>query len=125
PTKKYPMIVSVYEKQSRELHNFSIPTVTPVDGFNIAAFLNEGYLVLLPDIHYTVGEPGPSALYCTLAAVNHVLKMEIADPGRIGLIGHSFGGYESNYIISRSDIFAAAVSGAPANDLLSFYLSVN
>lgn len=125
PTKKYPMIVSVYEKQSRELHNFSIPTVTPVDGFNIAAFLNEGYLVLLPDIHYTVGEPGPSALYCTLAAVNHVLEMGIADPGRIGLIGHSFGGYESNYIISRSDIFAAAVSGAPANDLLSFYLSVN
>jgi dipeptidyl aminopeptidase/acylaminoacyl peptidase len=33
------------------------------------------------------------------------------DTKHIGLIGHSFGGYETNYIITKTKIFAAAVSG--------------
>ena len=42
-----------------------------------------------------------------------------------GLIGHSFGGYETDFIITQSNIFAAAIAGSAATDLNSFYLTLN
>lgn len=39
-------------------------------------------------------------------------------------MGHSFGGYESNFIITQTNIFAAAVSGASISDLAGAYLLV-
>ena len=125
PSKKYPMIVSVYQRQFYQLHTFRVPTAAPNNGFDLISFLNEGYLVLLPDIRYDLGEPGDSALRCTLAAVQHVIGRGLADPEKIGLMGHSFGGYETNYIVTHSDVFAAAVSGAAVNDLISLYHTLN
>lgn len=40
------------------------------------------------------------------------------------MFGHSFGGYETNFIISQTNIFAAAVSGAGISDIISMYFNI-
>src|SRR5690606_11807174 len=92
---------------------------------NTSVLASNGYLVLYPDIRYKIGKPGDSALDCVVSAVNKVIDMCLADPERIGLIGTSFGGYETNYIISQTNIFASAISGVAPNDLIRSYLSVS
>ena len=70
-------------------------------------------------------QTGESAKKCVLAAVDAVLLKYNVDPNRIGLTGHSFGGFETDYIIAKTDRFAAAVSGAAVTNLVSGYLYYN
>ncbi|RZJ36548.1 MAG: S9 family peptidase [Flavobacterium sp.] len=123
--KKYPMVVSIYEKQSQYLHNYSAPSLQNTIGFNRAAFNLNGYFVLLPDLEYERNDPGVSAAQNVVAATRAALQMVPVDPARIGLIGHSFGGYEANFIITQTNLFAAAVSGAGIADVPAHYLSVS
>ena len=123
PEKKYPMIVNIYQKKSDEVHDYVAPSLNPNNGFNVTNFTTEGYFVLMPDMAYKLDEPGNSALDCVEAAVKKVLEMGLVDKKNIGLMGHSYGGFETTYIIGHSNIFKTAVAGAPAADLLSFYLS--
>ena len=123
--KRYPMVVSVYEKQSKYGHDYINPSLYNNEGFNLSNFSLQGYFVLLPDIGYELGLVGPSALRCVLAAVDGVLEKGIVDENKIGLVGHSFGGFETNYIVSHSNRFAAAVSGSAWNDFVHNYLSVS
>lgn len=125
PEQKYPMIVYVYQKLSDTLHHYINPTLFVNDGFNIPNFTNDGYFVLLPDIRYEIGEPGKSALECTTAAVNKVLEKGIVKQDDIGLIGHSFGGYEVSFIITQTNLFAVAVAGAGITDLISNYFTMH
>ena len=124
PVKQYPMVVSLYETQSNELHHYLAPGLNNGLGFNARNLSTKGYFVLLPDIAYEMGKIGESALGCVTAAVQQALKTNAIDPARIGLTGHSFGGFETNYIIARSELFACAVSGAAVNNQVSNYLSV-
>ena len=64
------------------------------------------------------------ALNSVNKAVDEVLKKNIVDAKRLGLFGHSFGGFETSFIITQTNRFAAAISGAGYHDLLSFYLSM-
>lgn len=121
---KYPMIVYVYEKLSKELYNYVNPTQNNDTGFNIANFTSKGYFVLLPDIAYEIGNPGPSATDCVVSATRKVIESESIDSSRIGLIGHSFGGFETDFIITQTNMFAAAVAGAAITDFVSSYLWV-
>lgn len=121
PEKKYPMIVYIYEKLSQEFHKYVRPTWFDGDGFNAVNYNLDGYLVLMPDIKLEVGEPGKSALACVLAAVDAVSKKGIVDKNRIGLIGHSFGGYEVAYILTQTSLFKAGVAGAGITDMISNY----
>lgn len=123
--KKYPMIVRVYQKTSDQLNYYRNPSNTIDDGFSIFNFVPKGYFVLLPDIDYVMGNPADSAVFCTTAAVNEVLSQGDVDSKRLGLIGHSFGGYETSYIITKSNLFATAVAGASMTDHLSGYLTVS
>ncbi|KGO93649.1 S9 family peptidase [Flavobacterium subsaxonicum] len=125
PSKSYPMIVHIYEKQSNSLHMYRNPGFTNEEGFNISNLTSMGYLVLLPDIEYEMGKPGESAKACVLAAVQKVVSMGVAQENNIGIIGHSFGGFETNYIITQSNIFKTAVAGGAINDLTSWYLSLS
>lgn len=125
PGIKYPMIVHIYSRRSEELHEYAEPSFQSGNGLNIANFTAEGYFVLLPDIAYTVNEPGDSALKCVQAAVEKVIDAGSVDRDKIGLMGHSFGGYETTYIITRTSMFKAAVAGAPVTDILSAYLMVD
>ncbi|WP_116787825.1 alpha/beta hydrolase family protein [Flavobacterium psychrotrophum] len=123
--KKYPMVVYIYSKLSQNLHEYYNPVSGHPIGFQPVNYINDGYLVLMPDIKYEVGAPGKSIVDCVEAAVNYVTDKGVADKNRIGIIGHSYGGYETCYLISQSKLFAAAVAGAAVTDVISSYLSVN
>jgi dienelactone hydrolase len=117
--KKYPMLVYFYEILSNTHHNFSFPAYD--DRPHLSEYASDGYLVLEPDVVYEIGHPGTSAVDCVTSAVNKVIELGYADPAHIGLQGHSWGGYQSSYIVTQTDIFAAVVTGAPPTNLISFY----
>ncbi len=119
PGKKYPMLVYFYEIMSNTHHSFSMPVYD--DRPHMSEYASDGYLVLQPDVVYEIGKPGTSAVDCVTAAVKKVIAMGYADPAHIGLQGHSWGGYQSSYILTQTDIFAAVVTGAPPTNLISFY----
>lgn len=122
--KKYPMIVHIYEIRSAGLHQYTNPSQYNDEGFNITNYTLNGYFVLLPDIVYESGDPGVSATACVLAAVKKVTDMGFVDPEKIGLTGHSFGAYESVFIITQTDVFSAAISGAGISDITRWYFSI-
>lgn len=109
--KRYPMLVYIYEKLSQQLNHYSMPTYD--DRPHMSAYASDGYLVLMPDISYEIGRPGTSALDCVTSAVNRAIELGYADPKHIGLQGHSWGGFETSFILTQTDIFACVVSGAP------------
>ena len=119
PGKKYPMLVYFYELMSDTHHSFQLPPYD--DRPHMTTYASNGYLVLQPDVVYEIGKPGSSALDCVTSAVREVIKQGYADPAHIGLQGHSWGGYESSFILTQTDMFAAIVTGAPPTDLTSFY----
>ena len=118
PGKKYPMIVYFYELMSDTHHTFSFPVYD--DRPHMSTYSSNGYLVLQPDVRYEVGKPGTSALDCVTSAVKKVIELGYADPAHIGLQGHSWGGYQSSFIVTQTNMFAAVVTGAPPTDLTSF-----
>ncbi len=117
--KKYPMLVYFYEKVSNRHNRYSMPTYD--DRPHFSAYASDGYLVLMPDIKYYEGKPGWSALDCVTSATKKVIEMGYADPDHIGMQGHSWGGYQSSFIITQSDLFACTVTGAPVTNLTSMY----
>jgi len=119
PGKKYPMLVYFYEIMSNTHHTFSMPVYD--DRPQMSTYASNGYLILQPDVVYEIGKPGTSAVDCVESAVRKVIELGYADPQHIGLQGHSWGGYQSSYILTRSKMFAAVVTGAPPTDLISFY----
>ncbi len=119
PGKQYPMLVYIYEILSNTHHQFSMPVYD--DRPHMSEYASDGYLVFEPDIVYEIGKPGSSALDCVTAGVNKVIALGYADPKHIGLQGHSWGGYESSFILTQTDMFKAVVTGAPLTDLISMY----
>ncbi len=122
PGKTYPMIVYIYEIMSPSLHRYSVPSGR--SAYNTAVWTAEGYFVLQPDIVYRDRDPGRSAVAAIVPAVEAVLATGKVDPKRVGLTGHSWGGYQTAFVVTQTDIFSAAVAGAPLTDLVSMYLSV-
>jgi dipeptidyl aminopeptidase/acylaminoacyl peptidase len=112
--KQYPMIVQIYEIESNQLHNWTAPSERAT--YNAAVWSQHGYFVLRPDIVFRPRDPGISALGCVTSAVKKVLAGGMVDGKHIGLTGHSWGGYETTFIVTHSDLFAAgAVGGALTN----------
>ncbi|PWA09895.1 S9 family peptidase [Flavobacterium laiguense] len=124
PAKKYPMIVHIYEKQSHKVHWYNNPSSFMQDGYNPTVFTAKGYFVLCPDIVHEQGTVGSNTVDCTVSATNEIVSRGLVDPLKIGLIGHSFGGYESAFMITQTNLFSAAVAGAAITDLNSFYLTI-
>jgi dipeptidyl aminopeptidase/acylaminoacyl peptidase len=114
---RYPMVVYFYEKMSQRHHQFSMPVYD--DRPHMSTYASNGYLVLMPDIVYDDGYPGSSALDDVTAAAKKVVDLGYADPDHIGLQGHSWGGYETSFILTQTDMFACIVTGAPLTDLMS------
>ena len=123
--KEYPMIVSIYEKQPRKLHEFFPVSWYSEEGLNPVHYALDGYFVLYPFISFEIGNPGISALQHVKESINNISKKVKIDKNRIGLIGHSFGGYETTFIITQTDMFVAAVAGAAITDMVNFYHTIN
>ena len=119
PGRRYPMVVYMYEKRSDGLHNFSVPSER--EYYNIAAFTQHGYFLFEPDIVFRPREPGLSVVECVLPAVQEVVKKGFADAAKVGIIGHSWGGFDTVYLATHTTAFAAGVAGAPITDLISNY----
>ena len=90
PSKKYPMMVYIYEELTQGLHSYSAPNVGT--SINVTRYVSNGYVLLRPDIVYDTGYPGESAEKCVIPAVNAVVAQGFIDPKRIGIQGHSWGG---------------------------------
>jgi len=116
--KSYPTVVNFYEKMSQTANQFSSPAA---NGFNRSVYTSNGYAVFVPDITYRVNDPGMSAVWCMVPAVKAAIATGIVDPKHIGITGHSWGGYQTAFLVTQTDLFAAAVAGAPLTDMVSMY----
>jgi dipeptidyl aminopeptidase/acylaminoacyl peptidase len=119
PSKKYPLMVYIYETQALGLHRYYAPS--PGTSINFTRYASNGYVLLSPDIVYEVGYPGPSAVKCVIPAVLEVVNRGFIDPKRIGIQGHSWGGYQISYLVTQTDMFAAVQAGASVVNMTSAY----
>ncbi|WP_394333846.1 S9 family peptidase [Chitinophaga eiseniae] len=123
PNKKYPVIFYYYEKISECLHLYIRPEPS-MGPMNIPYFVSNGFLVFTPDVHFDIGYPGRSSLQTVLGAADKLVQLPYVDSTRMGLQGHSFGGFQTNYIITHTDRFAAACSAAGFTNFVSAYGSI-
>ena len=119
PSKRYPVFVYYYEKFSQRLHDFNQTVINHRPSFGYYA--SNGYVVFLPDIHFKEGRPGMSAVNSLVPAVQKLIEKGIADPAAIGLHGHSWSGYQTAFVVTQTDIFKAAIAGAPVSNMTSAY----
>jgi dipeptidyl aminopeptidase/acylaminoacyl peptidase len=118
PAMRYPMIVYAYEILTPQMHAFQPPSERSY--YNVTAWTQHGYFVLLPDVVFRARDPGVSLLEALHPAVRAVVDRGLVDEQRVGFIGHSWGGYHAAYVATHSDAFAASVAGAPLTDFVSF-----
>ena len=123
PHVKYPIIFYYYEKYSSGLHGFIKPELSGAT-IDIPFYVSNGYLVFVPDIHYTIGFPGRSAFNSVVSAAQYLSQKHWVDSRHMGIQGHSFGGFETNYIVTHTNIFAAACSASGWADFISAYNSL-
>jgi dipeptidyl aminopeptidase/acylaminoacyl peptidase len=109
--------------------------VPQVDPYPTAAMAGAGYAVLFPMPRGGAGygEAGQRAIVNgwgdadykdIMAGVDHLVSLGIADPDRLGVMGASYGGFMTNWIVTQTGRFRAASAGASLSDLAdTFYLS--
>ena len=122
PHKKYPMIVYIYERLTQSLHQFHSPG--PGTTINPTYYVSNGYLIFMPDIVYTIGYPGQSALKCVLPGVQAVVDKGFVNENAIGIQGHSWGGYQIAYMVTQTNRFKAAAPGAVVANMTSAYSGI-
>jgi dipeptidyl aminopeptidase/acylaminoacyl peptidase len=119
PSKRYPLVVYYYEQLSDNLHAYSAPSGRNV--VNPVVYTSLGYLVFMPDIRYTPGYPGPSAVKSIVPGVQALIARGYVDPAKLGITGQSWGGYQTAYLITQTNLFAAAVPNATVVNMTSAY----
>ena len=120
PNKKYPLLVNFYERSSDGLHNHRVPRAER-SSINYSFYTSRGYIIFNPDVQYRIGYPGESAFNCVIPGVTSLIEKGFIDKDRIGVQGHSWGGYQIAYLVTKTDIFKAAESGAPVVNMISAY----
>ena len=120
-TKKYPMMIYFYEKNSEALYNYFQPAPSR-SIINIPFYVSRGYVVFVPDIVYKDGHPGESAYNCICSGAEAMCEQfGFVDKARMAIQGQSWGGYQTAYLVTRTDMFAAAGAGAPVGNMTSAY----
>ncbi|MFD2744092.1 MULTISPECIES: alpha/beta hydrolase family protein [Sphingobacterium] len=121
PNKKYPIIAYFYEKLSQGLYTYQAPAPTP-SRLNIPYFVSNGYLVFAPDIAYETGYPGQAAEEYINSGMQHLARTNsFVDSTKMGIQGQSWGGYQVAHLITRTNMYAAAWTGAPVVNMTSAY----
>ncbi len=122
PQKKYPLILNYYQKLSHRLYEYPIPELSSNE-INIPWFVSRGYLVFTTDMNYQgLGKMGEITLNAVEGAAICLSKFPYVDSMRMGINGHSQGGAETNYLVTHTHMFAAAISGSAGHngaDLIS------
>ena len=122
PDKRYPVLIYYYRFFSQRLNEFNEPVINHRPSFPMYA--SNGYAVFLPDIRFDIGHPGTSATRCLVPGVEKIVEMGVADPDAIGLHGHSWSGYQTAFVVTETDLFKAAVAGAPVSNMTSAYSGI-
>jgi dipeptidyl aminopeptidase/acylaminoacyl peptidase len=117
PGEKRPMLVNFYEGNSQNLNHYSAPSYLTGMGSSPMQAVSDGYITMLPDVHFRTGASHSDMLECVEAATRRVIEMGYVDPKRIGINGHSYGGEGAAFIGTRSRLFAAVGVGAGVTDL--------
>ena len=121
PAKKYPMLVYFYERYSDRLHRYYAPR--PIRSvINFSYYASNGYVIFVPDIKYRVGWPGASAYDAVVSGTEAMCsRYPFIDRSRLGMQGQSWGGYQSAYLVTQTDLFRCAEAGAPVSNMTSAY----
>ncbi len=119
--KSYPMMIYYYERNSETVYRYHQPAPSR-SVFNKTLYVSNGYLVFVPDITYKTGYPGQSAYNAIVSGTQYLItKYPFIDKKHIGLQGQSWGGYQTAYLVTQTDMFAAAMAGAPVSNMTSAY----
>lgn len=120
-TKKYPMIVYFYERNADNLNAFTAPSPTR-STVNRTHYTSNDYLVFIPDITYETGNPGKSAFDAVVSGTQYLCnRFQFVDRDKIGVQGQSWGGYQTAWLITQTNLFSAAMAGAPVSNMTSAY----
>ncbi len=119
-TKKYPVILYFYERDADNLFDYINPQPVRAS-INIPYFVSNGYLVFDPNIYYKTGQPGEDAYNSVVSAAKWLEKFKWIDSTKMAIQGHSWGGYQVAYLVTRTNMFAAAEAGAPVANMTSAY----
>lgn len=122
PSAKYPMVLSIYEVQSKNASMYLYPHFSEI-GINVRSLIDNGYFVFLPDVIIDRRGPGLSILDCVHSGLDALKTHGNIDLDRVGLMGHSFGGFGTSFVATHSNRFAAYIAGASVTDLVKFYFS--
>ena len=120
PSQQYPLMVYFYERMSDGLHSYQPPLPNRAS-VRFSFYASRGYVVFIPDIPYEIGYPGESGLDAVVPGVQALIAQGYIDPDRVGVQGHSWGGYQIAYMITKTNVFAAAEAGAPVSNMTSAY----
>jgi len=120
PNKKYPLLVNFYERNSDRLHRHRAPAAGR-SSINYSFYVSKGYVIFNPDIIYKNGYPGESCYNSVIPGIEKVLEGGFIDKDRIGVQGHSWGGYQIAHLLTKTDIFKCAEAGAPVVNMVSAY----
>lgn len=120
--KKYPVLIYYYRFFSQRAYEFS--GISNNHRPTLPQWVSDDYVVFLPDIRFEVGIPGFASTKSLVPGVQKLIEMGVADPEKIGLHGHSWSGYQTAFMITQTDIFAAAIAGAPVSNMTSAYSGI-
>lgn len=123
-TRKYPVIFHYYDQRTDGLNTFLHPVIPYSAEINIPWFVSNEYIVVVPDMYYKIGNPGWGIHQTIANAIKHLSHMSYIDLSRLGLHGHSFAGWETNYLLTRLHNFAAVVSSCGVSDITSGFGSL-
>jgi dipeptidyl aminopeptidase/acylaminoacyl peptidase len=121
PKRKYPIIFYFYERDADNLYNYRGPAPS-ASTINIPYFTSNGYLVFDPNIYYKTAQPGDDSYNSVVSAAKYLTKTySYVDSTKMAIQGQSWGGYQVAYLVTKTNIFAAAGAGAPVSNMTSAY----
>ena len=125
--KRYPMLVAVHGGPYGRIQDILRQY------YNLQVWANEGYLVFAPNFRGSSGysnkfgianfkDLGGGDFKDIMAGIDYIVKeLKIADENKIGIFGGSYGGYMTNWAITQTDRFKAAVSMFGIFNLITDY----
>lgn len=123
PSKRYPVIVNFYETHTGDIHVNPVPALSSAM-INVVTYVSNGYVVFMPDVHFTIGAPGESSYNAVVSGTRMLIDRGIADKDRIGIQGHSWSGYQVAYLVTRTNMFRCASPGAAVSSMVSAYTGI-
>jgi dipeptidyl aminopeptidase/acylaminoacyl peptidase len=128
PGKKYPLILNIHGGPAG---GFAETFIGRFGVYPIATFASRGYAVLRPNPrgsggygkqfrYANVADWGGKDYEDDMAGVDQVISMGIADTDHLAVMGWSYGGFMTSWVVTHTNRFKAAVVGAGVTNLWSF-----